>query len=290
MPTSVTLTSPSLSVRIAQTGAEIKSIQEKSTGIEYMWQSDPAYWTGAAPILFPIIGGLKNGKYTFNGKDYSMPSHGLVRKADWALVNSGSTSASFEIASSAETREMYPFDYALRAHFTLSDNILSVRYEVSNTGNGTMYFSIGSHPAFNIPFAGGHLEHYYYHFSESETIERNFFGGGLTLNRTAPVFDNSRQIFITRKLFEQAAIILKNPASKEVSIRNSRNNKQIKVTTDGMPFLGLWGPPGVQFACIEPWYGVPDNEATDGEFTTKEGIMSLAANGTYETTYRIEIV
>ena len=215
---------------------------------------------------------------------------GLALAQDIHVVNSGSTSASFEIASSAETREMYPFDYVLRAHFTLSDNSLSVRYEVRNTGSGTMYFSIGSHPAFNIPFAGGHLEHYYYHFSESETIERNFFGGGLTLNRTAPVFDNSRQIFITRKLFEQAAIILKNPTSKEVSIRNSRNNKQIKVTTDGMPFLGLWGPPGVQFACIEPWYGIPDNEDTDGEFTTKEGIMSLVANGTYETTYRIEIV
>ncbi|MBL7115153.1 MAG: aldose 1-epimerase family protein [Kiritimatiellae bacterium] len=290
MATSVTLTSPSLSVRIAQTGAEIKSIQEKSTGIEYMWQSDPAYWSGAAPILFPIIGGLKSGHYTFNGKEYSMPSHGLVRKAEWALINSGSTTASFETVSSAETREMYPFDYVLRAHFSLCDNCLAVRYEVRNTGSGTMFFSIGSHPAFNMPFAGGHIEHYYYHFSESETIERNFFGAGLTLNKTAPVFDNSRQIFITRKLFEQAAIILKNPASKEVSIRNSRNSKQIKVITDGMPFLGLWGPPGVQFACIEPWYGVPDNEATDGEFTTKEGIMSLAANDTYETTYRIEII
>ncbi len=112
----------------------------------------------------------------------------------------------------------------------------------------------------------------------------------MILNETAPVFDNSRQIFLNKTVFDKGAIILKGPRSKEVAIRNSRSAKQVKVVTDGMPVLGLWAPQGAPFACIEPWHGVPDNVDTDGEFTTKEGIMALEGEGTWSTTYRIEIV
>jgi galactose mutarotase-like enzyme len=181
---SVSLRNSVLSVRIANTGAEIKSIKEHATGIEYIWQSDPTYWTGAAPVLFPIIGGLKNGHYRHKGKSYSMPGHGIVRKTDWDAVTSDATQAVFQTASSAETKELFPFDFALKATFSLQENSLAVTYEVRNTGDEMMYFSIGSHPAFNVPFAGGHWENYYLHFSESECIERHFFKDGMTLNET----------------------------------------------------------------------------------------------------------
>lgn len=286
---SVVLSNARLSARVVTMGAELKSLKEHATGIEYIWQSDPAWWAGAAPILFPIIGGLRNNKYTYQGKSYSMPQHGLVRKKEWSLVSSSATSATFQTESDDETMKMYPFKYTLKAHYTLEENKLSIRYEVVNKNNETMYFSIGSHPAFNVPFAGGHLENYYYHFSESETIERNFFSGGLHLNKTAPVFDNSRQIFLTNNLFDAAAIIFKKPNSKCVSLKNSRNSKEIRVITEGMPYLGLWGAKGGHFACIEPWYGIPDNENADGDLTKKEGIMTIAANGSYNNTYWIEI-
>jgi galactose mutarotase-like enzyme len=287
---SVLLGNSVLSVRIANTGAEIKSIKEHATGIEYIWQSDPSYWTGAAPVLFPIIGGLKNGHYRYKGKSYSMPGHGIVRKADWDVVTSNASQATLQIASSAETKKLYPFDFLLQARFSLQGNGLAVTYEVTNTGTELMYFSIGSHPAFNVPFAGGHWENYYLHFSESECIERHFFRDGMTLNETAPIFDNSRQIFLTPTLFDRLAIILKGPASKEVSLCSSRNAKQVKIVTNGMPYLGLWAPAGAPFVCVEPWYGVPDNEDTNGEFSTKEGIRSLPAQASYCTRYRIEIV
>ncbi len=287
---SVLLGNPVLGVRVENAGAEIKSIKEHATGLEYIWQSDPAYWTGAAPILFPIIGGLKNGQYTYRGKSYTMPGHGIVRKVDWDLVSSSATEAEFQTTSNEETKKLYPFDFVLRAHFSLQDNRLSVAYEVINSGDDTMYFSIGSHPAFNVPFAGGHWENYYLHFSESESIERHFFANGMTLNETAPIFDNSRQIFLTPTMFDRLAIIMKGPVSKTVSLRNSRNSKQIKIVTEGMPYLGLWAPAGAPFVCVEPWHGVPDPVETDGDFTRKEGIMSLVAKGTYHTKYCIEIV
>ncbi len=286
----VELSNSILSARIEDTGAELKSLKELSTDIEYIWQSDPAWWSGAAPILFPIIGGLKNNEYRFKGKTYTMPQHGLVRKKKWDLVTSDATSATYQTVSDNETLKMYPFEFVLRVHYTLEANRMAIRYEVINKASETMYFSIGSHPAFNLPFAGGHLENYYYHFSDGETMHRHFFDSGLHTARTAPVFDNSRQISISQTLFDDAAIIFKNPNSKSVSLKNSRNSKEIRVVTEGMPFLGLWGPSGGPFACIEPWYGIPDGEDADGDLTKKEGIMTVGAESTYNNTYWIEIV
>ncbi len=287
---SVTLNNACLTVRIATMGAEIKSIREDATGIEYIWKGDPAWWSGSAPILFPIIGGLRNGTYRYKGQTYSMGGHGIVRKKEWALVASDATSATYRIEASDDTRKQYPFDFLLNVHYSLSGNRVGVRYEVVNPGGDTMYFSIGSHPAINVPFAGGSFEHYYIHFSEPETIHRHFFGDGMCLNETAPVFDNSRQIFLTRNLFDRGAVILKGPRSKCFAIRNSRNGKQVRISTDGVPYLGLWAPAGAPFACIEPWFGMPDPEDTDGEFTTKEGIRSLRTGGVFETGYGLEIV
>jgi galactose mutarotase-like enzyme len=285
----VELSNSILSVRIEETGAELKSLKEQSTGVEYIWQSDPAWWTGAAPILFPIIGGLKNDSYTYKGQTYTMPSHGLVRKKKWDFVSSDATSATFQTESDAETLKQYPFEYLLKVTYTLEANKIAVRYEVINKGKEIMYFSLGSHPAFNVPFAGGHLENYYFHFSEGETVERHFLEGGLHTNRTEPIFDNSRQIFLSPTLFDNAALIFKNPKSKCVSFKNSRNSKEIKVITEGMPFLGLWGPSGAPFACIEPWHGITDGEDADGDLTKKEGIMTVDAGSTYKNTYWIEI-
>ncbi|MCP4378202.1 MAG: aldose 1-epimerase family protein [bacterium] len=287
---SVTISNAKLSAKIVETGAELKSLSEYLTATEYIWQSDPAWWTGAAPILFPIIGGLKDGKYHYRGNTYSMPGHGIVRKAEWSLVASDTTSATFETLSTDETRKQYPFDFALRVIYTLEDSSLAVRYEVRNTGSDEMFFSIGSHPAVNVPFAGGYPEHYYFHFNQSEKIERYFFKDGVHLNETEPIFDNGRQIFVTKTLFDRGPIIFKNPASQSVTIMNSRNTKRVRVRTEGVPYLALWAPPGAPFACIEPWHGVMDNIDTDGEFTTKEGIMSLAAGGTFKTGYWIDIL
>ena len=318
---SVTICNERLSARIAAMGAELKSLRDNATGREYIWQSDPAYWTGAAPILFPIIGGLKNNEYRFEGRTYSMPSHGIVRKKEWEKTgktgdaplfrvaaspsdtpapesrNRGASPVSpvfpvfsYQTASNAETREMYPFDFNLKVTYALADCSLAVRYDVTNTGTGRMWFSIGSHPAINVPFAGGYLEHYYFHFSAPENMERYFFSGGCHLNETAPAFDNSRQIFLTRTLFDRGPLIFKNPASKCVTIMNSRNARRVRIRTEGVPFIALWASPGAPFACVEPWHGIPDPIDTDGELTTKEGIMGLDGGATYTTGYAIDIL
>jgi len=153
-----------------------------------------------------------------------------------------------------------------------------------------MYFSIGSHPALRVPFAGGYLENYYLHFSEEESAERHFFDNGLILDRTAPAFDSSRQIYLRLGLFDQGVLIFKNLRSRVVSIRNSRNAHAVSISTGGVPFMDVWAKPGRSpFLCLEPWSGLLDSPSATGELSQKEGILRLELGGEFTSTYSIEI-
>jgi galactose mutarotase-like enzyme len=276
--------------RIEEAGAELRSLRDRQSGAEYLWPGDQTWWSGSAPILFPNVGGLKDGKYRHNGVEYSLPQHGFARRSLFAVAAASPVSALFELAASAETRKQYPFDFRLRVTFLLEAHGLAVQYEVSNAGAQNMLFSIGSHPAIRLPFAGGQLENYYLHFSEEEHIPRHFFDNGLMLAETAPAFDSSRQIFLRPDLFERGVLIFQHPASQVISIRNSRNSQAVSLVTGGAPYLGLWAKPGrCPFLCIEPWYGLPDGPNATGELSEKEGILRLEAGGSFTSTYRLEI-
>jgi galactose mutarotase-like enzyme len=186
---------------------------------------------------------------------------------------------------------MYPFEFSLRVGFQLERTGLTVRYEVRNTGRSRMLFSIGSHPAFRIPFAGGSLENYYVLFDQEEDLERWFFKDGLVVaDRTAPALDSARVLTISRTLFDAGILIFKSPRSHEFSIANSMNPRSIRIVTDGVPYLGVWSKPGgAPFLCIEPWHGLPDSTAATGNLAEKEGILGLEPAGVFTTGYRIEM-
>ena len=275
---------------ISQSGAELKSLADLSTGKEYIWHGDPAWWNGSAPVLFPIVGGLRDGACTFEGNQYKLGNHGFARNSEFSVQREGEASAELVLSSSARTREVYPFDFTLTVAFALERTGLSVRYTVANTGSRRMYFSIGSHPAFVVPFAGGALENYYVLFDRDETIERWFIKDNLVVaDKTEEVFDNSRVISISRTLFDLGALVFKHPQSHEFTIKNSLNPRFIKVATEGAPYLGIWGKPGGPFVCVEPWHGVADSTNASGNLAEKEGILSLEPRGTFVTGYRIEI-
>lgn len=285
----VELANAAFRARIAETGAELKSLRDLRTGTEHLWGGDEVWWSGSAPVLFPIIGGLKDGRYRYEGREYELPQHGFARRSVFQVVQQSAAAARLELRADAGTRRVYPFEFTLSVQFTLTETGIAAGYEVRG-GGGRMYFSIGSHPAFCVPFAGGYLENYYIHFGEEEHLERYFFQDGLVLEQTAPVFDNSRQIFLNRKIFERGVLIFKKPASRDFSIRNSRNFRQVRLVTDGVPYLGIWSKPGAPFVCLEPWHGLPDSPKSDQNLVTKEGILSLEAGGVFRTGYRIEIL
>jgi galactose mutarotase-like enzyme len=288
----ITIRNGTWAAKISEAGAELKNLTDLSTGQEYMWQADPAWWAGTAPVLFPIIGGLKEGAYSLEGRQYKLPSHGFARVSEFSVSRAGADSAELTLIASPKTRENYPFEFALKVSFALEHAGLAVRYEVTNTGTGQMLFSIGSHPAFNLPFAGGALENYYVLFEKEEELVRWFFKDGMVeAGKTAEAFDNARVISIGRGTFDQGIMIFKHPASREFTIANSRNSRAIKVVTEGVPYLGIWSKPGgAPFLCIEPWHGIPDMSDTSGNLAEKEGIMSLEPRAVFATGYRVEIL
>jgi galactose mutarotase-like enzyme len=277
--------------RIAELGAELKNMTDLSSGQEYIWSGDPAWWNGSAPVLFPVIGGLKAGEYVYEGKSYKLPSHGFARGSEFAVTHTGGDSAELTLMSSAKTREAYPFDFLLTVSFQLERAGIAVRYGVTNIGSARMYFSIGSHPAFVVPFAGGTLENYYVLFEREENLERWFFKDGMVVaGKTEEVFENSRAISLSRTMFDQGIMIFKHPVSREFTIANSRTSRGITVMTEGVPYLGIWSKPGAPFLCIEPWHGIPDMSDTTGNLVDKEGILSLEPRASFTTGYRVQIV
>jgi galactose mutarotase-like enzyme len=286
----ITIAGQRFAASIEELGAELRSLRDRQSGTEYIWAGDQRWWSGSAPILFPIVGGLKNNKYTHRGVEYSLPQHGFARRCAFKLVRLEPSAVAFELAASEETRRQYPFDFRLRATFMAEDRGLAVQYDLTNTGPGEMFFSIGSHPALRMPFAGGQLENYYLHFSAEESLQRHFFENGLILDQTAPAFDTSRQIFLRPDLFERGVLIFKHPASEVVSLRNSYNPSAVSVVTGGAPYLGIWAKPGrCPFVCVEPWFGLPDSLGSTGELSEKEGILRLAAGEAFTCTYRLEV-
>jgi galactose mutarotase-like enzyme len=287
---SVILRSGPFAAKVREKGAELSSLADLSTGREYIWNGDPAWWTGSAPVLFPIVGALRGGSYTFEGKSYSLPNHGFARGSEFTIVEERESSVQLQLASSPKTLEVYPFDFTLRVGFTLQPDGLSVSYLVTNTGARRMYFSIGSHPAFVVPFAGGSLENYYVLFDEEESAERWFIRDNLIVaDTTERAFTTRRTIDLSRTLFDRGALVLKHPLSRVFSLRTSFGPQAVTVSTEGAPFLGIWSKPGAAFVCIEPWHGISDSTKATGVLQEKEGILFLDPLGTFSTGYRVTI-
>jgi galactose mutarotase-like enzyme len=277
--------------RVSEAGAELKSLSNAATGQEHIWHGDPAWWNGSAPVLFPVIGGLKGGEYRHGGKSYKLPSHGFARTSQFEPVRADGDQAELRLRSSQATRELYPFDFELTVSFSLSRSGIDVRYAVRNAGREPMLFSIGSHPAYVVPFAGRALENYYLLFELEEELERWFFKDGVILaGKTAEVMENSRVLSLNRHCFDDGIMIFKHPRSREFAIANGRNSRVLRVITDGVPYLGIWSKPGgAPFVCVEPWQGIPDMSDASGELAEKEGIIRLAPAEEFLTGYRVDI-
>ncbi len=287
----VTLGKGRFAARISSLGAELQSLVDTETGTEYIWQADPSWWKASAPVLFPIVGALKDNRYRFDGREYELPPHGFARGSEFSVVAAAGDSSRLELVSGPQTGTKYPFDFGLIVTFTVEGAGISVRYDVRNTGASLMYFSIGSHPAFNLPFAGGALEDYFFEFGSPEKLERHYYTDNLVVaGKTSLIIEDGRRISFTKSLFDEGCLIFKAPASKRFSLRNRLNPRSLTVSTEGSPYLGLWSKPnGAPFVCIEPWHGLPDSTDSSGELSLKEGILSLEPGSGFLSGYRVEI-
>jgi galactose mutarotase-like enzyme len=272
------------SAAIRLNGAELASLVDKANGCELIWQADPEIWGSSAPILFPIIGKLKNGKTTIDGKDYEIPKHGILRHREATVVEQSDDSARLRFESDFQTLETYPFEFVFDVTFRLTDAGLSVNYEVVNSGDRDMLFAIGSHPAFALDsVAGSSIE-----FSKPETLD--LYGlskKGFLFKRVGRWFKREQLIQLSERTFKDDALIFKNIQSRSIRLKTAGDRPDLEIDLRNHPHLGIWSKPGAPFVCIEPWFSFDDAADSDGIFANKPGVRALPAGNTFETGYSI---
>lgn len=286
----VTIKNGQLIAKIAEKGAELQSLQSVDRNREYIWQADPEYWGKHAPILFPIVGALKDGRYHYEGQEYELPRHGFARDREFSVIKQTEDSVTLQLLADDSSRKVYPFDFALYVHYELGGDGLQVRYEVKNPSEKEMFFSIGGHPAFNIPLdANLSFEDYYLAFSPMKSrIELPLAGNFIDMNQRTLGATNTH-LRLTHDLFQQDALIYETKGLTSVTIASEKSPHSVRVVFNNMPYVGIWTPypKAAPFLCIEPWAGVADTTDATGDLKEKLGIQRLAAGETFQTKYAI---
>ena len=271
------------SLAVKEMGAELNSFKSKKTGFEFIWDGNTEFWYGQSPILFPIIGRLLDDKYRLDGKEYTMPKHGIVRKKPFNLIEQTEDSLKFIQSDDAESLEAYPFHFDLVVEFKITENGLSVTHTVVNKNDTVMYYSFGAHPAFNCKI-GDYLE-----FSENEELlTERIDHESILIEEKFPVDLDGKKLIITEDIFKDDALILTGYNSKAVSLKSNNHNRVVKFNFDS-PLLGIWAKPGAPYVCIEPWWGVNDNYDKKADLSQKRGIMALNPNEEKSFNWNIEI-
>lgn len=280
-----------LSVSVSSLGAELWSINYG--GKEMLWQGDKKYWGGRAPIMFPICGRLFEGKYTYGGKEYTMPNHGIARSSEFALKEICDEKLVLTLKSTEKTREHYPFDFTFDVCFSLEGGKLSVEYIVTNDQiEGKLIFALGGHPAFNVPYEDGTaFEDYYVEFSDFCPAKRVDFSPACFCTYEDKLYrcEGTRKIDLSHDLFDDDAIFLYDVA-KEITLGSDKSPISVNMKYEGMKYIGLWHAPKTDapYICIEPWLSIPAGQGVIDDLETKKEMVCLAPLGTYKNGYTIE--
>ncbi|AWV98081.1 aldose 1-epimerase family protein [Arcticibacterium luteifluviistationis] len=287
----ISLENESLKVWVKPKGAELKSLVNKKTGIEHIWDSDPDFWAKSSPVLFPIVGGLKDDTYIFEGKSYTLPRHGFARDNMFELVSRDKEQATFKFESSEATLKVYPFHFDFFITYVLDGASLAVNYKVVNTGDIKMLFSLGAHPAFAVPFDQEEgYNNFSLEFDTQEDLKRwPLSPEGLIEKEPIDLKLEDNKLDLTKELFEEDALVFKNLKSEGITLKSKMSQNYLKFTFSNFPFFGIWAAKNSNFVCLEPWCGIADSVDHNQELTEKEGMNTLAAGQSFERGWAVEV-
>ncbi|MEQ2625109.1 aldose 1-epimerase family protein [Faecalibacillus faecis] len=289
----VELSNQYLTVNLHPKGAEIISIVGNQDHINYMWKRDACQWANSAPILFPIVGAIKNDTCRIDGKEYHMTQHGFARHNEFEIKNQSQTEVTFTLVSNDEIIKQYPFLFELNVTYKLVENTLTCLINVKNKDHQTIYFQVGGHPAFACPFMENESSNdYYVEFAEYETRNQKVIDvakRGMS-HVQLPFFDHEKRFFVRQQLFNNDAIVIKDFKSENISIKSLNHQKSIVFHMQGFDHVGLWTAKHVGgLLAIEPWVGHADYVDFDGEFKEKESCVALDTDKEFNVQFAVEI-
>ena len=277
MSASITIGNGDLVATIARLGAELIRLQDRQ-GRDYLWDGNPAFWTGRAPILFPMVGRAANDRNIIGGTPYPMRQHGFARGSTFVVTASGPDRCTMTLAATDATLAIYPFRFRLDVTYVLAPGTLSITATVTNEDDKDMTVSFGFHPALRWPLPGSsdHAGHRIVFDHPEPAPIRRLADGLVTPERIpSPVVDRTLTLHDT--LFRDDALVFDTLASRAVTYCGPAG-QEIRLTFPDMPFLGVWTKPGAGFICIEPWHGLASPVDFEGEFADRPGVMSIPPN------------
>ncbi|KEQ31415.1 aldose epimerase [Pedobacter antarcticus 4BY] len=271
-------------------GAELQKLELKSTGLDYLWKGDPAYWGKFSPVLFPIVGALKNDSYIFENKTYSLSRHGFARDKEFEVSRPADNEIIFTLRNSAETLVVYPFTFELALHYKLEDSGLTCTYKVNNPGEKELLFSLGGHPAFAVPFTPDTCyEDHYLLFDRDEDLFFNKIEHNLISDEQGVLTLKGSKLPLNHELFKDDALVFKSLKSEKIRLANNKNIHGLEFRFSQFPFFGIWATPGADFVCLEPWCGVADGIHHNQQLRDKEGIQTLSPGVKWERSWHVSL-
>lgn len=287
-----TIKNEKLSVTIAAHGAELSSIYDKANDRELVWQADPAFWNRHAPVLFPNVGKYYGGHFTYNGTDYPMGQHGFARDTEFEQAASGENFVTYRLCADEESKKVYPFDFVLEITHRLNGNRLTVEWNVKNTDDKEMYFTIGGHPAFNVNvLPDTDFEDYSLVFKEG--TEKLYYvlldaeSGTAIGDKVYELELTDSKYALKKDMFDKDALVFDGGQIEWAALALPDGKPYIALESKGFPNFGIWSKPGAPYVCLEPWCGRCDNKGFEGEISEKPGIIALKAGETFKKSYDI---
>ncbi len=285
----VKLENEHLQVVLAEKGAELRSLTGVHSGMEFLWSANPAYWAKVSPVLFPIVGSLKENTYSYKNQSYTLPRHGFARDMEFEVEKRNLQEVVFGLKDSETTRENYPFSFHLQLIYRLVGTSLSCTYKVHNPDpEEVLWFSVGGHPAFAVPLnRQGSYADYYLSFNADSSLRCYHLEGNLISDQTRDIFLEEGKMPLNYSLFYEDALVFKALNSNEIRLMNHKNYNGINFQFTDFPYLALWAAKDADFLCIEPWCGIADRPGHNGQLTEKEGIVCLPPGDPWERTWKV---
>ncbi len=283
-----------LTIQINPRGAELWSIKDKE-GQEYLWQGDPAYWSDRAMNLFPYIARMTEKSYTYCRQKYQMDIHGFAKDTIFQAVCHEADMITLKISDTPDTLTQYPFAFDFYITYRLLGNTLKIEFKVVNKDTKTMYFGIGGHPGFNVPFEEGlNFGDYYVEFAEPAQPKRVMFSEDCFVmdGQFAPFeLTDGRKYYLRHDIFDDDAIILTD-IPRQITLASDKGERKIQVSYPDMSYLGLWHMPHTDapYMCIEPWSSLPSRKGVIEDLEVQENLIALAAGESYVNCWEVGIL
>jgi len=285
----VTIENEYISADFSAKGAELQSLKNRKKNLEYMWSGNPDFWGKYSPVLFPVIGALKDGTYYFEGREYQLPRHGFARDRTFNVEQLNQTEVTFTLTHDQETLKCYPFEFILKLHYKISGVELTCSCTVINPVGKSLLFSFGNHPAFATPVSSGlKYNDYYLQFNKDNKLTYHKINNDLIDNETQTIVLENNILPLHHELFYEDALVFKTLESDRISLRNTKNDHGIHYHFKDFPYFGIWAAKHADFVCLEAWCGIADGINHNQQLENKEGIITLPPDSSWKRNWSVE--